>query len=1006
MTYRRLTRAAILTSLLLACSMLGFGQANTGTITGIITDPTGAVIPGAQIKATDADTGLTRSVVSNSSGSYVLSALPLGSYSLTATAHGFTSQMQRGLQPTAGQSLVLDFKLSILQSTQTVTVSAAPTALAPDSVELQGNVESKQLHRLPLQAQDWSSLLTTTMKGVHATATSVSSIVVNGMPPSSLNVTVDGTNAQSDPETSGLGSYGGFNSINILNTAAIAQISLSKGISPPSAGPGITGTVNIITKSGSNRFHGSVFEFNNNSALAARNSFLTSKPHSNFNQFGFALGGPIVKRRLFFFGTYEGVRNPTYALVSGTVPTPEFTAQAIAAVPAYASVLQAFPDPNQPYAPGATTGFYESAGSNVKNDNNASARVDYDINANNLLTLRLIRGRPSELLPNLIATNFRTFTGKSNLYNAEYTHSANSWTSATRFGLNWMKEQRLDHGFSEGSSGLDEIEYNGFDSGGAENFNIFGKTLTFQEDVTASVGLNTIRFGGLVQHYADGRIDDTTNTFVYSSSNHFFANTPDQIQVNFPLTSFTLNRWQYGGYVQDTYRVTPRLTVIAGSRYDYWTVPTEPNGRVFTRDATAAGPGTGALRLPSQMYKPSRNGFGPRLGFSLSLGRDRRTVIRSGAGMFVSGVTIFGGPIDDVLDSPYVPFRLTLDGQQAQAMNLKLPVDKTALETSLEQSQSPVATSALADHFHNPYSYQYLLDVQHQFPHGIVLDTDYIGTLGRHVELVEEANLPARTTGVIPFPSFGQFKYYTPSNNTTYNAWQTSLSKQMNNGLEFTFDYTWSRTMAFDNDSDTGLTGEELATTDNLAANYGPSNWDTPSYFSATAVYVPPIARWLGVDHPAVKAVAAGWQLSSVVTASDGTPFDVEDSNSVYPGDRPDRVSGQSLRLSHYSVTSLQYANPAAFSQVSINAQSGAQERMGTLSRDALRGPGMWNANFDVSKSFPIRYGIHFSIEGAFFNLFNHPNLTSPVTNISSSDFGKLTSATSRTVQIGGRLTF
>ncbi|MGA7521284.1 MAG: TonB-dependent receptor [Acidobacteriaceae bacterium] len=1016
MQYPSFPRAAILISLLLACSTFGFGQINTGTIAGTITDPSGAAIPGAEIKATDAATGLTRSVTSNSSGSYVLSALPLGSYSLTVTANGFTTQTRAGLQPTAGQSLFMDLKLSIHGATQTVTVSAAPPILATSSVELQGNVASAQLHKLPLQAQDWTSLLTTTMVGVQNTpatgpkSVSISSMVVNGMPSSSLNVTVDGTDAEADPEVSGLGSYGGFNTINIVNTADIDQITLSKGIAPPSAGIGMTGTVNIITKSGGNQFHGSAFEFNNNSALGARNQFLTTKPFSNFNQFGFALGGPIIKNRLFFFGTYEGVRNPTFALVSGTVPTPVFTDEAVAAVPAYAYVMDSFPAPNQSYSPGAETGFYESSGRDVKNDNNATARVDYEINNNNLLTLRVIRGRPSELIPNLIPINFRTFTGKSNLYNAQYTHSANSWTSATRFGLNWMTEQRLDHGYSAeiaGSSpGLDELIFGGFDSDGAEDFNIFGTTLTFQEDVTASIGRHTIEFGGLVQHMSDGRIDDTTTTFEYSTLDHFLGNTPDQIQINFPLSKFTLNRWEYGGYLQDTYRYTPHLTLIAGMRYDYWTVPTEPDGRIYTRNATPLGPGTGSLRPPSQMYTPSWGGFGPRIGFSWSLGRNQNTVIRTGLGMFVSGTTIFGGPVDDVLDSPYVPFRLTLDGQQAKAMNLNLPVDKTAVQATLEQAESPVATSSLAEDFHNPYSYQYLLDIQHQFAHGIVFDTAYVGTLGRHIELVEDTNLPARTTGVVPYPAFGSFKYYNPANNAAYNGWQTSLSKHITNDLQFAFDYTWSRSMSYDDYGDTGQTNETTAFTDDLAANYGPTYWDTPSYFSATVLYLPQIGRWLDVHNHALKAIADGWQLSTIVSASDGTPNDISDSSSTYPGDRPDRVTGQSLRLSNYSISHLQYANPAAFSAVPINALSGAQDYMGNLSRAALRGPGMWNDDFEASKNFPIRESLQFSIEGAFFNLFNHTNLSNPVANISSSSFGKLTSATSRSIQLGGRLTF
>jgi Carboxypeptidase regulatory-like domain/TonB dependent receptor-like, beta-barrel/TonB-dependent Receptor Plug Domain len=1018
MQYRSLTHAAVLATLLLAGSLAGFGQANTGIITGIITDPSGAIIPGAQVKAMNVATGLTRGAVSNATGNYVLGALPLGIYTLTVTAEGFMSSTRTGLTPTAGQSLVIDVKLSINGVKQTITVSGVPTelAFARSSAELQGNIASKQLHTLPLQAQDWTSLLTTTMKGVQNTpatgpkGVSINSMVINGMPSSSLNVTVDGTDAEADPEVSGLGSYGGFNSINIVNTADIAQITLSKGIAPPSAGIGMTGTVNIVTKSGGNQFHGSAFEYNNNSALGARNQFLTTRPFSNFNQFGFSLGGPILKDRLFFFGTYEGVRNPTFALVSGTVPTPEFTKQAVAAVPAYAYVMDSFPAPNQAYSSGAQTGFYESSGRDVKNDNNATARMDYEINNNNLLTLRVIRARPSELIPNLIPINFRTFTGKSNMYNGQYTHSANSWTSATRFGLNWMKEQRLDHGFStetSGSSpGLDEIIFGGFDSNGAEDFNIFGTTLTFQEDVTASVGNNTIQFGGLLQHFADGRIDNTTTTFEYSTLDHFLDNAPDQIQINFPLTSFTLNRWQYGGYVQDTYRVTPRLTAIAGTRYDYWTVPTEPDGRIYSRNSTSLGPGTGSLRPSSQMYKPSWGGFGPRVGLSLSLGKNQDTVIRSGFGMFVSGVTIFGGPIDEVLDSPYVPFRLTLGSQQAKAMNLNLPVDKTAVQESLEQAEAPVATSALADHFHNPYSYQYLLDIQHQFSHGLVFDTAYVGTLGRHIEMVEATNLPARTTGVVPYPVFGSFKFYNPGNNTTYNAWQTSLNKRISDNLQFTFNYTWSRSMAYDNYGDTGQTNETTAYTDDLNSNYGPTYWDTPSYFSANVVYVPPIGRWLGVNNHILREVTNGWQLSTIVTASDGTPNDITDSSSNYPGDRPDRVNGESLALNNYSITHLQYANPAAFLAVPISSLSGAQVRQGTLSRGVLRGPGMWNDDLQVSKTFPLREGIQFNIEGSFFNLFNHTNLSDPVTNISSSNFGKLTSATSRSIQLGGRLTF
>lgn len=216
-----------------------------------------------------------------------------------------------------------------------------------------------------------------------------------------------------------------------------------------------------------------------------------------------------------------------------------------------------------------------------------------------------------------------------------------------------------------------------------------------------SRGRHTLQFGGVVQRNGDGRIDDTTNTFKYSSLSDFDNDIPSQIKINFPLTQFELHTFQFGGYMQDAYRVSPSLTLNFGMRYDYFTVPKERDGRIFIRDASSMGPGTGTLRPPSQMYQSYWPNFSPRVRFAYSLGSNRNTVVRGGFGVFYNPHTIYGGPIDDILDNPYVPFRLTLNRSQALAMGLNFPVNKQAVEQGLISQQVPVATTAIDDYFPN-----------------------------------------------------------------------------------------------------------------------------------------------------------------------------------------------------------------------------------------------------------------------------------------------------------------
>jgi hypothetical protein len=343
-------------------------------------------------------------------------------------------------------------------------------------------------------------------------------------------------------------------------------------------------------------------------------------------------------------------------------------------------------------------------------------------------------------------------------------------------------------------------------------------------------------------------------------------------------------------------------------------------------------------------------------------------------------------------------------------MGLSYPVDKAALQQQLISSQAPVATTAIDSHFPNPYSLQWMLDVQQDLGHDFILDAGYIGTRGVHLNLNEMANLPDRLTAISPAANLGEFRYYQAGDRSSYHAWQNSLERKFRNGLVATVNYTWSRSFAF-GDGDIGLEAQPQDN-NNIRAEYGPSPMDVPSNFNTHVVYMIPFKRWMGTGYKA-KLLAGGWQVGSIITATSGSPANVTNANSSYPADRPDRVNGTNLYLSNYQGTRL-YLNKAAFLNISnapapnpTTPASGAQLRPGDLGHNAIRTPGKWDVDMSLSKSFALPWeSSNFQLRVDLFNAFNHTNLGGLVTGIAQSNFGSLTSATARTIQIWGKLNF
>lgn len=984
------------------------GQVSTANLTGSVSDSTGAVIPGAKVTLTNNSTHVAKQTESNASGLYTFDYVPVGSYSVTATGAGFGTQTQT-LQLVAAETGRADFVLAVASTNQTVQVTAENAILNTTTASQNTTLNSLAVNHLPVQHQDWTSILqlgpglsTTVVSNGQAGA----SLTINGLPPAGFNLTVDGTNATSDPEEPAFGYYQGPNIINTINNDAIAEVSVVKGIAPASIGGTMSGNVNIITRSGGAEYHGSLYEINDVSAYDARNQFIPTKRRSTFNEYGGSVGGPILPKTLFFFGSYEGARLSSHAAITGNVPTPYLENLA----PQYANVYKAYPVVSQPVGdPTALTTQFFGSGSLRQNDGNGMARLDYNLNPTNTISARYIRSRPDKLSPNITLINPRYTTGHTDGVNAIYTHMAQNWTSLSRFGYNRIRLDRLDEGFA---GDLEEVIYNGIDSLGAENFSKAGDFYSGEQDIALMRGKHSLEFGGILLRQDAGRTDYNTAQLKYSTLSEFENNTPSSVQITFDLSPFNLYTYQIGGFVQDDYRMRSNLTLNLGLRYDYYTVPRENHNRVFNRGTDpndpALGPGYGPYRPVDSMYNADYRNWQPRLGFNWNVGKHKGTVVRGGFGMFVSPHPIFGGPIDMVQNSATQPFRITLNQKQVAGAGLSYPLPRSSYDAVLANLQSSgVISSSFANatinpDFPNPYSLQWMAGVQQTITPTFGFEIDYVGNHALFLNMTEQRNLPDRVTGVSPDPNFSEFRYYYGGDSSKYDGLQVIFTKALKHGFSLGGSYVWSKALSYGQAN--LLLQNAPQDNSNIKAEYGLAPFDVRDKFVANGTWTIPFNEWTHTDSRGAKLLLGGWQLAGIFTGQTGLPANITDNNSSYPSDRPD-ATGANMYLPDYQGTH-RYLNPAAFAAVPLSPASGAQIRGGYLRRDAAIQPGIVNLDASLGKAFHITESTQFELKADAFNALNHTNLSGLVTNTTSSSFGQLTSATARTMQITGRFTF
>jgi len=356
-------------------SSLAYGQLTTATVSGTVTDASSAAIPGAAIRLENVSRAVARTATSGADGRFSFDFVAVGTYRLTVSQSGFSNVARSGLELSVGQVLDMPIQLEIQQQTQTVEVAAEAAALDTTTAEQVAALNESQVHNLPVAHLDWSNLLTDStgatkppaVTTLNSTSPGGSGVNINGLPSAGYNFTVDGTNASNNVVFTAFNVYQGVSLINTVNNDSIQEVSTARGTPPASVGGGMSGNINIVTKGGTNEYHGSLHELNEVSVFDARNQFLTARPRTTFNDYGVSAGLPVLRNKLFFFGSYEGAKLTTSKAITGGVPTPYLLSIAPAV---YAPLFALFPKAPQPASPTATTSQYFGAASNSQTDAN------------------------------------------------------------------------------------------------------------------------------------------------------------------------------------------------------------------------------------------------------------------------------------------------------------------------------------------------------------------------------------------------------------------------------------------------------------------------------------------------------------------------------------------------------------------------------------------------------------------------------------------------------------
>jgi len=1025
----------VITAIGLAPAIKLDAQVTTATIYGVVSDTSGAVLPGANVTVTNQGTNLARQIMSDERGEFALPALPAGRYTVKIELANFKTSTNQGLELGAGQTVRQTFALELGQVTENVTVAETAPLVETASAAQKEALGSQQVTELPLSRRNLINLVTLAPGAADASVglAGNGNIRLNGVAEGGSTITVDGTNAVANPETRGMGQYGGNSQISIMSIEAVAEVQVVKGILPAEYGGVVGGQINFLSRSGTNQIHGSAIENYQNEAFFARDTFLPStsaKPKDRFNQYGGSVGGPIIRNRAFFFGTYEGYRENAGVIVTGTVPTQALKDQIQAALPFPETKIALAPLPTANQAINANVGQYTAAKAQTRHENHLLAKGDVVILGGNL-SVTYSRMRPTTVNPSIYVgdSNNQSFLNQQDRIAAQYVLSRGSWVSETRFGWNHTgldREQSFWFQTVPGSTAPSDFTAVGnriglfsvsglFTTPSSEVLTLRGRAFSAEQKVSRVIGKHNLK-AGIDWSRQAGYKDNPQNTnYVYQTVADLLANVPSTVTLISGQPPHDGHLDEFGGFIQDDWRINKRLILNLGLRQDFYPAANFQPTTNRAAEIYNLGPPTSIAKMdfgapvdPHTPYNADWINIAPRVGFAWTVDGKGKTVVRGGSGVLFSPelLALFQNQVSD----PFIPGTISWNKTDAATRGLKWPMYATDLQSvALKDSAGkPTVYSLIDTNLRNPYTVQTMVDVERSIGNDWMLEAGYFRTDGSNFPMSRPlAQAFDRQTGLRPNPALGTPSgYYITSEQTmVYNALQTSVRKRFSHNLGMDFHYTLSKGWADQGGalSSSFVNADIFVTQDffNPFIDREPLSQEARHRVVANVIYTLP---WFAARKGIVKQAFSGWQISGILSARSGQALRITQPSGIAQS-RPDFVGGDPM-LSNYRTTRF-FLNKAAFALVPTYAATGATIRAGSENPSQVHGPGLWTINTSLGKTFVITERMRLELRGDWLNAFNHVNYNNPTAAINSPIFGAVTSdAGARTGQLNARFTF
>ena len=1059
-------------------------QVTTATIAGVVQDASGAVIPGVSVTAKNLETGITRTATTDEGGRYTVPDLTLGNYEVDAQLPGFQTEVRSGITLTVGRSAVINFALKVGQLSDKVTITEEAPIVESTTSAMSSLVDARTIRDLPLNGRSWDNLallqpgVVTVGAGQGSPAFDFGTgarFNVNGSRAYANSFLLDGTDINDHAN----GTPGGSAGTN-LGVDGVQEFKINTLVSPAEFGRSTGGTVSAVTRSGTNEFHGAAFGFLRNSVMDSLGYFdevshggTGSVAPYRRGQFGGALGGPIKKDKTFFFGTYEGLRQgsgttigpevPTAQTKLGIVPYSAFqgtdpnlfnchkgdTACVVPVDPAIKPFLNLFQAPTPGPKTGDLgdgTGTFIAAPLQVTNQNYFMNRVDHQISDKMRMFARYSFDSDTNVIPNFngssvadehdVAKRQYSTIQFTNIirptvvnsfrfaYNRTYQNFDDVLVDPNAQKLNFVPGQHFGT-ISFGSQGLSTAPLNflGIDNGAPRIYwyNMYQEG----DDLTYVKGRHSFKMGADVRRVQDNvrSESNTRGDYTFVDIPGFLSNKPIRFDAPPPGSSGYrgVRQTLFGTYFQDDFKVTQRLTLNLGLRYEAITNPYEVNGKMANL-LNLKDPAPTVLK--DSFFSIAKKDFQPRVGFAWGLNGSGKTVLRAGFGIFQDHILPYSYTALATGTPPYFSTLSDLrDPVTAFTNPIAFPND-TALTTGTPPP--PQFNAYPTGTIREPTKNSYNLSLQQQVMNNTVLELGYIGSESHHLQRNGEWN---PTTPISPgvFPAtFSQANRINPSfasltasrfdGNANYNALQVALRRKASSGLQYQMSYTYSKSI----DTKSTLAGGESRQEPNTIMDFlNPSRDRGRSSFDARHNFVPTITYPIPLrfQQKALGAVLGGWTVNGIATFRTGEPFTgrygsnrsangdrwAPDRPNLKPGYSNDPTHGVTQGCAEYpkivpgtklGTPDLWY-DPCAFSKPDPGTY-------GNLGRNTLTGPNFMNVDFSANKNFKASERVNVQFRAEIFNLLDEAHFYAPGFNVFSGSAGKITRLISSP---GGRLT-